>query len=341
MLRGLSFFPLPRCNDGSPYGPRTRRCPKQVSPVIKFRQSAFNILFLAGLLGLIAGLTRSTNAAELIDGTPRVAVMSAFEPEWQALRTLLHDRADHAINGTVFMTGTISNKPVVVFLSGIGPINAAMVTQLVFERFHVDAIVISGIGGGVNPELGIGDVLVPQEWSSLQVVLARKVGDDYVLPETFDRSVPNLGMIFPQPTQISQIGQQPEKRLWFEVDAHLLDIAKTVASTAALKDCSADQKCLAHHPKVVVGGRGVSGPTFVDNSGFRDYIRRAFNADTIDMESAAVAQVAYANHVPFIAFRSLSDLAGADPDKNQMQTFGALASGNSASVLETFLAALH
>jgi adenosylhomocysteine nucleosidase len=305
------------------------------------RLSAFAMLLLVGVLNLSTGLTRSAHAAELIDGTPRVAVMSAFEPEWQALQALLQDRSDHAVNGTVFATGTISGKPVVVFLSGIGPINAAMATQLVFERFRVDAIVISGIGGGVNPELSIGDVVVPQQWSSLQVVLARKVGNDYVVPEIFDRAVPNLGMIFPQPTQISQIGQKPEKRLWFEVDSHLLDIAKTVANGAALKDCSSDHNCLAHHPKVIVGGRGVSGPAFVDNSGFRDYIRRAFNADTLDMESAAVAHVAYANHVPFIAFRSLSDLAGADPDRNQMQTFGALASGNSASVLQAFLAALH
>lgn len=306
--------------------------------MITSRQSAFLILFL---VGLIAGSARSTAAGELIDSTPRVAVISAFEPEWQALRSRLHDRSDHAVNGTVFMTGTISGKHVVLFLSGVGPINAAMATQLVLERFHIDAIVISGIGGGVNPELSIGDVVVPKEWSSLQVVLARKVGDDYVLPETFDRPVPNLGMIFPQPTQISQIGQQPEKRLWFEVDAHLLDIAKAVSSTAALKDCTSDHNCLERRPKVIVGGRGVSGPAFVDNSGFRDYIRRAFNADTLDMESAAIAQVAYANHVPFIAFRSLSDLAGADPDKNQMRTFGALASDNSASVLETFLAAIH
>jgi adenosylhomocysteine nucleosidase len=308
--------------------------------VIKFRQSVFRILLLV-VVGIFASSARSAIAAESIDSTPRVAVMSAFEPEWQALRTLLHDRVDHAINGTDFMTGTISGKPVVVFLSGIGPINAAMATQSVLDRFHIDSIVISGISGGVNPELAIGDVVVPKEWSSLQVVLARKVGDGYVLPDTFDRPVPNLGMIFPQPTQISQIGQKPEKRLWFEVDAHLLDIAKTVAKSAALQDCSSDHKCLAHHPKVIIGGRGISGPAFVDNSGFRDYIRRAFDADTLDMESAAVAHVAYANHVPFIAFRSLSDLAGADPDKNQMQTFGALASSNSASVLETFLAALH
>jgi adenosylhomocysteine nucleosidase len=307
--------------------------------VITSRQRAFTLLAV-GLIGLIAGPTRSTMAGELIDRTQRVAVMSAFEPEWQALRSRLHDRSDHVINSTVFMTGTISDRPVVVFSSGIGMVNAAMATQLVLERFHIDAIVISGIGGAVNPDLTIGDVVVPREWSSLQVVLARKVGDDYVLPEMFDRAVPNLGMIFPQPTQIPQIGQKPEKRLWFTVDAHLLEIANKISSTAVLKDCAGDHNCLDRHPKVIVGGRGISGPAFVDNGGFRDYIRRAFNADTIDMESAAVAQVAYANHVPFIAFRSLSDLAGADHDKNQMQTFSKLASDNSAAVLESFLA-LH
>ena len=39
------------------------------------------------------------------------------------------------------------------------------------------------------------------------------------------------------------------------------------------------------------------------------------------MESAAVAHVAYANRVPFIAFRSLSDLAGGGSGhENEMGT---------------------
>ncbi len=58
------------------------------------------------------------------------------------------------------------------------------------------------------------------------------------------------------------------------------------------------------------------------------------------MESAAVAHVAFANAVPFIAFRSLSDLAGGDAGTNQMRLFMALASANSARVVEDFVAAL-
>jgi adenosylhomocysteine nucleosidase len=293
------------------------------------------------LICLIIGSIQQATAGELIDGITRTAVISAFEPEWNVLKAILHDRGDHVVNGTSFLTGSIGGKPVVVFQTGIGMVNAAMTTQIALERFRVDSIVFSGIGGGVNPDLSIGDVVVPQEWSSLQVVLARKKGDGYVLPDFFDRPVQNFGMMFPQPTQIAEIGRPPEKRLWFAVDARLLKVAQDVSTRIALKDCADDHKCLGRSPKVVVGGRGVSGQAFVDNSAFRDYVRQAFNADVLDMESAAVAHVAYANHVPFIAFRSLSDLAGADHDENQMQTFGKLASGNSASLLETFLAALH
>jgi len=311
------------------------------SNVNKLRQYTSYLALLSCLICLIVGPTRPATAGELIDGTTRIAVISAFEPEWKVLQAILHDRSDHVVNGMAFLTGTISGKPVVVFQSGIGMINASMTTQIALERFHLESIVFSGIGGGVNPDLSIGDVVVPQEWSSLQVVLAREKGDGYVLPDFFDRPVQNYGMMFPQPTQIAKIGRQPEKRLWFAVDPNLLEVAKGVSTRIALKDCTDDHKCLGRSPKVMVGWRGVSGQAFVANSAFRDYIRHAFNADVLDMESAAVAHVAYANHVPFIAFRSLSDLAGADHDGNQMHAFGQLASGNSASLLESFLAALH
>ena len=58
------------------------------------------------------------------------------------------------------------------------------------------------------------------------------------------------------------------------------------------------------------------------------------------MESAAVAHVAYANEVPFIAFRSLSDLAGGSDEENELPVFFSLAAANSASVVRAFLAAM-
>jgi adenosylhomocysteine nucleosidase len=62
-------------------------------------------------------------------------------------------------------------------------------------------------------------------------------------------------------------------------------------------------------PKVIFGGNGVSGPTFVDNAAYREYIFDQFQARCVDMETAAAAHIAYQNDVPFLFFRSLSDLA--------------------------------
>ena len=87
----------------------------------------------------------------------------------------------------------------------------------------------------------------------------------------------------------------------------------------------------------MIGGHGVSGQAFVDNAAFRDYVRKTFDANVLDMESASAAHVAYANKTPFIAFRSLSDLAGGGTGANEMGTFFQLASDNSAAFVREFL----
>ena len=55
------------------------------------------------------------------------------------------------------------------------------------------------------------------------------------------------------------------------------------------------------------------------------------------METAAIAQVADANGVPFMALRALSDLSGADPAGNQFEIFMGFAAGNIAEMVTAFL----
>jgi adenosylhomocysteine nucleosidase len=217
-------------------------------------------------------------------------------------------------------------------------VNAAMNTQQALDRFAVTMIVFSGIGGGVEPDLNIGDVVVPEEWSEyLEVVFAREDRGKYTLPSYARNSLANFGMMFPQPVQIASGGSEPEKRSWFPVDRRLLDTARTAAGAVALSDCTPTHKCLQRKPKVAIGGHGVSGQAFVDNTAFREYAQKTFAANVVDMESAAVAHVAYANKIPFIAFRSLSDLAGGGSGANEMDTFFQLAADNSAAFVKEFL----
>ena len=118
-------------------------------------------------------------------------------------------------------------------------------------------------------------------------------------------------MMFPRSVTVRHAGAAaPETRFWFPVDHALLAAARRAAPGVVLDRCTAQDTCLQQDPRVVVGGPGVSGGAFVDNAAFREYAFATFGARVLDMESAAVAHVAFANRVPFLAIRSLSDLAG-------------------------------
>ncbi len=295
-------------------------------------------LLLALAISGCAGF--STNSVRL-DSTPRIAVLSAFEPELALLGNRLLGPARHHVNGIEFTTGTLEGKPVVLFLSGISMTNATMNTQLVLDRFNVQTLVFSGIAGGVNPALHIGDVSVPAQWGQyLEVLMARETAPGtFSLPPRMEGQLfQPYGALHPRSVE-TRTAANPKltRKFWFEVDPAMLAVARGL-SDVELSRCSAGQ-CLSRQPKVMVGGNGVSGQAFVDNAAFREYAFKTFQANVLDMETAAVGMVAYSNTVPFIAFRSLSDLAGGGEGDNEMNIFLNIAADNSAKVLLAFLAA--
>lgn len=289
-------------------------------------------------LGLFAVVTVAT-AAQADAG--RIAILCAYEPEWRALLPAIRDRQDRVLSGVQFVAGTIEGKPIVLVETGISMVNATMATQLALDHYEIADLVVMGIAGGVDPALHIGDVVVPAQWSQyLESVFAREDGGTYKLPAFSTQTIQHFGMIYPQPVEVGRAPGAPEPRIWFPVDARLLDLAQKVAPTIKLEACDPRGDCSGPAPVVVVGGNGVSGQSFVDNAAFRDFAHTALAARALDMESAAVAQVATANHVPFIAFRSLSDLAGGDAGATKMKAFEALAARNATAVLKGFLRAM-
>jgi adenosylhomocysteine nucleosidase len=270
----------------------------------------------------------------------RLVIMSAFEPELTQLLSQTNVMETYVINGRTYHVGELAGKDVVLVLSGVSMVNAAMTTQTVLDHFDVNGIIFSGIAGGVNPGLQIGDVVVPSQWGEYQEqTFARETATGWE-PGSSIPEFGNYEMMFPQYISVTQKDNKPdneEQRFWFPVSEDMLDVAKNVADGVQLSECTQTKLCLDHEPRVVVGGNGVSGPTFVDNASYREWIWETFQADTLDMESAAVAHVAYVNKVPFIAFRSLSDLAGGGPGENEISTFFQLAADNSAGVVIAFL----
>lgn len=277
-----------------------------------------------------------------LDATPRILVGSAFAAEWFLLLEAAELEGEPiTIAGTEYYIGTLAGNDVILYLSGVSMVNAAMTTQAAIDHFTVERIVFSGIAGGVNPNLNIGDVTVPAEWGQyLESRFSREV-ESGVFAASDDQEFPNFGMIFPSSVAVPVGGGEREEKFWFSADPEMLAVAQSVVDDVEFANCTVDNVCLDSDriPAVKIGGRGVSGQTFVDNAAFRTYVWETFQADALDMETAAVAHVAYANGIPYIAFRSLSDLAGGGPGENEIGTYFQFAADNAALFDLAFLEA--
>src|SRR5262249_55881787 len=160
-----------------------------------------------------------------------------------------------------FTTGTLEGKPVVLFLSGVSMVNAAMNTQRALDRFRISRIVVSGIAGGVDPGLNVGDVVAPDQWGEyLESVAAREDAPSHFAPAGIDAlTAPPFGLFYPKAVEVKAPDGRTEHRAWFPADPALVAIARQVAPKVTLKRCTGAGQCLAATPKVVVGGHGVSG----------------------------------------------------------------------------------
>ena len=85
----------------------------------------------------------------------------------------------------------------------------------------------------------------------------------------------------------------------------------------------------------------VTGDWFVDSKEkMREIIGHFPEAKAVDMESCAIAQTCYINHVPFISFRVISDIPLRDTDASQYHDFWNTIAEHSFQTTKTFVESL-
>jgi adenosylhomocysteine nucleosidase len=243
----------------------------------------------------------------------RIAIMFAFDAEGELLRDRMALEDSVFSVGRVFWIGKLEGKDVIAVNSDVGMTNAAMTTQLLIDKFKPKEIIFTGICGGIDPENKIGDIVIPERW----------VTHDYGL---YNQDGFKTGWIYVYLTE----KQTSDTLTFFPVDPGLLTIAKGVKPEL--------RPILGRTPKITVGGNGASGNAFIDQVEKREWLKDKLDAQIVDMESAAVVQVANINGVPVMAVRSCSDLAGGSGSstaREEIQEFFGVAADNSAGfVLE-------
>jgi adenosylhomocysteine nucleosidase len=93
----------------------------------------------------------------------QIGIIGAMDDE---IALLLEGMPEHSVTasaGIEFRVGKFQSKQVVVCKSGVGKVNAAVCTQILIDRFGVDAIIFTGVAGALDPQLNIGDIVVSTE----------------------------------------------------------------------------------------------------------------------------------------------------------------------------------
>lgn len=219
-----------------------------------------------------------------IDSTAVTALLGAFGEEVKLIEASLQETELIDIQGHRFMTGLLGRQRVVVTLTGIGKVNAAMTTAFVIAYFQPQRVIFTGIAGGVRSDLQPGDLVVGGE-----------VGFHDVRSVTLSME-PTRQSMHPVSYMLNP--------LYFPADPDLLRLAEATAKTIAFDAVNGSSRA----PLVTVG-RILTGDEFIHSAKRADELRDEYGADAIEMEGAAVAQVCYQQGVPCLVIRSLSDRA--------------------------------
>lgn len=227
----------------------------------------------------------------------RIGIIGAMDEEIKLLRQNI-ELKEEVVKATItFYLGMFQGKEVVVCKSGVGKVNAAVTTQLLVDIFAVDKIIFTGVAGAIDPELNIGDIVIST--SAIQ----------------HDIDASALGF---------KRGEVPmfEYASDFPANSELIAIAEQAAEE--LKDVK------------TVKGRILSGDQFIADHKVVEELGKLFEGKCVEMEGAAVAQVAMLNNVPFVIIRSMSDKANGEANVNFTE-FTKLASERSFSIVHSMV----
>lgn len=198
----------------------------------------------------------------------RIGIIVAMQEELEEIKEYVEDINEKEIKHITFIEGKIEEKNVVLVQCGIGKVNAAMVTQALIDSYNIEYIVNIGVAGALNPMLNIGDVVIA----------------DKLIQHDFDITAFGHSKGY-----ITGVGD------FIQTDENLRN---------KLEKLNHNNKDNEYKIKL---GIIASGDIFCTDIEMKNKIYFKFDADCVEMEGAAIAQVCYLNEIPFVVMRSISD----------------------------------
>ena len=227
-------------------------------------------------------------------------IIGAMEHEINTLVSHLENKKEENKFGLTFYLGLLKKYEVVIVKCGIGKVNAGRTTQVLISEYSPKYIINTGIGGGLNQQLKIGDIVISTD----------------LIQHDFDVTAFGYakGYMF--------IGDKKEPTKYV-ADKELSEKIKKVLEK--IKE-----------GRNIFKGRILTGDLFVSSKEKREQLVQDFDGFCCEMEGAAIAQVAFLNNIPFTVLRLISDM----PDGKGPEDYNAFekeAARLSSLALELFL----
>jgi adenosylhomocysteine nucleosidase len=267
----------------------------------------------------LAVLALATRAFAAPRGQAITAVLGAQTREISMLRDEMTDRTERGILGLPFWEGTLAGRRVVIARMASGKVNAAMVATLVIEHYEPAEVIVTGVAGGLNPELGPGDMIIANRTVQHDIVRLHPKG----VVEYRGARNPLRGNRNP---------------VFLETPAPLVEIARQAAGRTAFSPIPWRQSATTHTVQVITG-TVATGDAFVANDEKRAELREKLKADAVEMEGAAVGQICYQLETPCLVIRCVSDFAN-DSAISDFDSFADVAAANSAHLVREIVRTL-
>ncbi len=203
-----------------------------------------------------------------------IAFVCATSRELSCLSSHLQDAAAlDCPRGMRLARGSLEGSDVIALACGVGKIQAAAGTRYLLDKFAIDCLISYGSAGALSPSVKAGDLVV-----ATQLIH----GDTGI---SYSRGFAATGP-----------GIHGEEGLGFVPSC---DVPGSLVALAAGAAREAGQAC--HSGRMITCDQVVLDPEL------REHLGGRFQALAVEMEGAAVALVAAAEGVPFLALRAISD----------------------------------
>jgi adenosylhomocysteine nucleosidase len=92
-----------------------------------------------------------------------IGIIGAMQQEVAILKELIDVKEVMKVMHVEFTVGSLHGKDIVLLESGIGKVNVAIATTLLFERFKIDLVINTGSAGGITTDAQVGDIVISEQ----------------------------------------------------------------------------------------------------------------------------------------------------------------------------------